>query len=175
MAEYIDREALIAELTADNPSNHIPKYMQEHCQMMVKILRKYPAADVVVPPCNVGSTVYKICPKCNEHHNGSCERCAWRDCFMTGCDVGVRVWYDGSHNEHPKQIVPRKVTKYSIITIFELWNIMYFATEEEANTAKAEYDAICNIQDRNERYEAYTAWEAKRKMHYGFLEGAEGR
>ena len=128
------------------------------------------ANGVIVPPCKVGQTVYKICPKCNKDHNGTCERCAWRGCHMTGCDVGVRVWRGGSHGEYDLQIVPRKVTENSIITIFEWWNIMYFATEEEANTAKEEYDAIRKIADRNERYETYKAWEEKREMRYAFLE-----
>lgn len=90
---------------------------------------------------------------------------------MTGCDIGVRIYSDGSHNEHNLQILPYKVTENGFITIIKYWNIMFFATEESANTARAEYDAIRNIQDRRERYEAYKAWESKREMHYEFLKG----
>ncbi len=128
---------------------------------------------VIVPPCKVGQMVYKICPKCNDRHNGSCKNCAWSGCLGFGCDVGVRVCSDGSHNEHDLQIVPRKVTKYNILTIFELWNIQYFATEEEAATAMVEYDTIRKMADRHERYKAYKAWEAKRKTQYAFLEDEE--
>lgn len=142
------------------PVLDIEKYVADHLL----------ANGVIVPPCKVGQTVYKICPKCNEHHNGSCERCAWRGCFMTGCDVGVRVYEGGSCGDYKLQIVPRKVTENSIITIFELWNIMYFATEEEATGAKEEYDAIRKIEDRHERYETYKAWETKRETRYAFLE-----
>lgn len=131
------------------------------------------ANGVIVPPCKVGQTVYKICPKCNERHNGSCEHCAWGGCIMSGCDIGVRVCSDGSYGEYNLQIVPRKVTKYDIITVFELWNIMYFATEEEAYAAKEEYVTIRNIQDRHERYDAYKTWKAKREKNYSFLEVGE--
>lgn len=127
------------------------------------------ANGVNILPCKIGDTVYKICPKCNEWHNASCEHCAWRGCHMTGCDIGVRVYSGGSYNELPLQIVPRYVSKGSFVTVCELWNTMYFATEEEANTAKEEYEAIRNIQDRNERYEAFKAWEAKRERHYAFF------
>ena len=131
------------------------------------------ANGVIVPPCKVGQTVYKLCPKCNERHSGSCMNCAWSGCHMMGCDVGVGVYSDGSHGNYDLQIVPRKVSEYSIITIFKWWNIMYFATEEEATAAKEKYDAIRKIADRHERYEAYKAWEAKRETHYAFLEGKE--
>lgn len=127
--------------------------------------------SVDVIPCIVGETVYKICPKCNKDHNGSCERCAWRGCHMTGCDVGVRVWFDGSHEEHDLQIVPYKVTEHRFVTIIKYWNIMFFATAEEAETAKAEYDTIRKIENRHKRYEAYQAWETMREKHYSFLKG----
>lgn len=129
--------------------------------------------NVIELPYKIGQTVYKICPKCNEWHNASCEHCAWRGCLGFGCDIGVRVYSDGSHNKHELQIVPRKVIKHNLITILELWNIMYFATEEEANTAREEYCTIRKIEDRHERYKAYKAWEKKRKIHYSFLEGDE--
>jgi hypothetical protein len=89
---------------------------------------------------------------------------------MTGCDVGVRVYEGGSHGDYELQIVPRRVTENSIITIFQLWNIMYFATEEEAKMATTEYDTIRKMEDRHEKYEAYKSWESKRETRYAFLE-----
>ena len=85
---------------------------------------------------------------------------------MTGCDVGVRVWFDGSHEEHDLQIVPYKVTEHRFVTIIKYWNIMFFATAEEAETAKAEYDTIRKIENRHKRYEAYQAWETKRTRRF---------
>lgn len=32
-------------------------------------------------PCAVGDTVYRICPKCNDRHDGSCKNCAWASCM----------------------------------------------------------------------------------------------
>ena len=127
------------------------------------------AEGVIVAPCKVGDIVYKICPKCNNNHNKTCKYCTWSGCFMTGCDIGVRVYWDGSCGDYELQIVPYKVAKDNIITIFQAWNVMYFTTEEQANTAKEEYDIIRKIEDRHKRYEAYKAWESKRKTHYVFL------
>lgn len=126
-----------------------------------------------VIPCKVGQTVYKICPKCNEKHNGSCDHCAWRGCFMTGCDVGVRVYFDGSNGDYNLQIIPYKVSENRFVTIIKYWNIMFFATAEEAETAKSEYDTIRKIEDRQERYKTYKEWETKREKHYAFLKGGE--
>ena len=124
---------------------------------------------VTILPCKVGQTVYKICPKCNDRHDGSCKHCAWSGCHMTGCDVGVRVYSDGSHNDKPLQIVPRKVTKNNFVNTLEHWNLMYFATEDEARTAMTEYDAIRKIEDKDERYAAYKAWEKEREIVFPFL------
>lgn len=126
---------------------------------------------VIVPPCRVGDAVYKICPKCNPNHNGSCHHCAWRGCYGSGCDVGVGIWSDGSHNEKPLQIVPYKVTENRFITIIKYWNLMFFSNTEEAEKAISEYDEIRKIEDRKTRYEKYLLWEAKREQHYPFLEG----
>lgn len=88
---------------------------------------------------------------------------------MTGCDIGVRVYSDGSCGDKNLQIVPRKVTKNNFVTTLEYWNLMYFATEDEARTAMSEYDAIRNIEDRDERYVAYKKWEKEREIVFPFL------
>ena len=124
---------------------------------------------VVDLPCKIGDTVYKICPKCNDLHNGSCEHCAWRGCCVTGCDVGVRVYADGSHNNKELQIVPYKANENNFITILKLWNIMYFKTIEDTKVAMLEYNEIRNIEDRAERYMTYNRWNDNRKFSYSFL------
>ncbi len=133
-------------------------------------MNKYVSSEI---PCNVGQTVYKICPKCNPYHSGNCENCAWRGCFMTGCDIGIRVYSDGSHCEHPLQIIPYRATPHRFMTVLLWWNIMYFATEEEAQTALAEYESIRKISDRKERYKAYKKWESHRETKYTFWEDKE--
>ena len=80
---------------------------------------------------DTGNTVYKICPKCNSNHNGTCEHCAWRG-TMNVCNVGVGVWEDGSYCKHELQIVERNVGNRTDFTLFELWNIQYFPTLESA-------------------------------------------
>lgn len=121
---------------------------------------------VIAPPCKVGDVIYKICPKCNEHHNGNCEHCAWRGCFSHGCDIGVRIYSDGSHNEHELQIIPYKLTKHNFFTVLERFNTLFFATEEEAKIALAEYDEIRKIEDWHKRYETYIEWETKRETYH---------
>ncbi len=124
---------------------------------------------VIVPPCKVGDIVYKICPKCNKDHNGSCKHCAWAGCFTNCCDVGVRVYFDGSYNKHDLQIVPFKVTKDRYIGIIELWDVMFFKSATEAERAKNEYLEIRNIEDSEKRYKKYLLWETKRKHTYSFF------
>ena len=120
-------------------------------------------------PCKVGDTVYKICPKCNELHNGSCEHCAWHGCFMGGCEVGVRVYGDGSYTNKELQIMPCKVNDSNFITILKSWNIMYFRTIEDTKSAMIEYDEIRSIEDRKERVLAYDKWDDNRRFSYSFL------
>ena len=122
-------------------------------------------------PVKAGQRIYKICPICNPNHNGSCKHCAWSGCFgLCGCDVGVGVCFDGSFNQKELQIIPRKVAATHIVTILKWWNIMYFATETEAQKAMKEYMAIRSIEDRVERYHRYKEWEVDREYHFPFLE-----
>ena len=124
-------------------------------------------------PCKVGDMVYKICPKCNKDHNGNCKHCAWSGCLGGGCDIGVRVYSDGSCNQHDLQIISYKVTENRFVTILKYWNLMFFANIEEADRAKIEYDKIRNIEDRAERYKKYLSWETNREQHYSFLGSEE--
>lgn len=102
--------------------------------------------DMQANNIDTGSTIYKICPKCNPNHNGTCEHCAWRG-TMNVCDVGVHVWSDGSYNEKELQIVERKIGNRTDFTLFELWNVQYFPTKEAAEKALKEYDEIRNISE----------------------------
>ena len=109
-------------------------------------------------PCLIGDTVYKICPKCDDDHNGSCKHCAWAGCSVTGCDVGVWIYSDGSHNEHPLQLVPVKVYANNLCNTLEYWNIMFFETKELAEIAMYQYDEIRKTENREERVEKFKAW-----------------
>lgn len=120
-------------------------------------------------PCKLGSIVYKICPVCNENHKDNCEHCAWCGCHPDGCDVGVGVCSDGSCNrEKALQVIQRRLWPTHLFTILENWNTMYFATEEEAQKAIEEYDAIRFIEDRAERYEKFVKWFEERKTIYRY-------
>ena len=114
-------------------------------------------------PCLIGDKIYKIRPKCNDNHDGSCEHCAWRGCHPHGCDVGVKVWFDGSFNNKPLQVIETKVGRSNFFTVLDYWNIMYFPTREEAERALVEYDAIRSIENRADRIERYQEWSDARE------------
>lgn len=124
-------------------------------------------------PVWVGDKVWKICPKCNDRHNGTCEHCAWGPALMSyGCDIGPKVYSDGSGCDANKlQLVERTVTEHNLFTICELFGTQYFSSKEDAEQAIAEYTAIYAIEDRNERYNAYVAW--RNAKHVGIEEAPE--
>ena len=118
---------------------------------------------IILVPFDIGQEIYKICPKCNENHNGTCKHCAWAGCFTAGCDVGVRIYSDGSFGDYKLQIRPYKVTEYNFFTVKNNWNTMFFATQDEAEKALKEYDEIRKIANRDERIKRYDIWvEMKR-------------
>lgn len=121
--------------------------------------------DMQANNIDIGSTIYKICPKCNSNHNGTCENCAWQG-TMNVCDVGVHVWYDGSCIEAELQIVKRKIGEYVNLELFKLWNVQYFPTLESAEKAMKEYDEIRNIGSRFGRKLKYDEWEAKQREKF---------
>lgn len=114
-------------------------------------------------PIWLGDTVYKICPKCNDKHNGTCEHCAWSSAIMNGCDVGVRIYDDGSFNKHPLQILKMQVTERNFFTICKNMGTMYHDSYIKAEKAISEYDKIRNITDKEERYNAYKLWRGNNK------------
>ena len=81
---------------------------------------------------HIGECVYKICPKCNERHDGSCANCAWNSAvFSNGCNV-FGLWGDGQYPPEKCTIVPFKVIWNSIPTIAGQFNKKCFFTKEEA-------------------------------------------
>lgn len=90
---------------------------------------------LVVLPCKVGDTVYRICPKCNNKHDGSCENCAWRSC-MTNCGCTTYgLWGDGQFPPDKCTIVPYKVFWNYIPNMMEKFGKTVFLTRKEAEEA----------------------------------------
>lgn len=118
--------------------------------------------------CLIGDIVYKICPRCNDRHNGTCENCAWSGCIWNYCSIDVKIYEDGSFINNPLQVVKRRVRENDFIHINEQFNVTYFASEEEALKAIAEYDAIRNIEDSNDRYNEFVRWTEGRKSNVSF-------
>lgn len=93
---------------------------------------------LVVLPCKVGDTVYRICPKCNDKHDGSCENCAWRSC-MTNCGCTTYgLWGDGQYPPDECTIVPYKVFWNYIPNMIEKFGKTVFLTREDAERALKE-------------------------------------
>lgn len=89
-------------------------------------------------PCAVGDTVYRICPKCNDGHNGSCKNCAWAgSCSNKGCTT-YGGWEDGQYPKDKCTIVPYKVFWNYIPNLLENIGKRVFLTPEEAEAALKE-------------------------------------
>lgn len=89
-------------------------------------------------PCAVGDTVYRICPKCNDAHNGSCKNCAWENsCSNQGCTV-YGGWKDGQYPKEKCTIVPYKVFWNYIPNLLENIGRRVFLTREAAEAALKE-------------------------------------
>ena len=80
-------------------------------------------------PCKIGDTVYRICPKCNDNHNGNCEGCFWRNNkFGHGCSI---YGFEGVKGIK-RQIVPYKVIWGYIPNLIKHIGKHVFLTYEDA-------------------------------------------
>ena len=115
---------------------------KEHCQIeddtltYLKELQHYKDLEeqgrLICLPCAIGDTVYRICPKCNDEHNGSCKNCAWIGCFSnSGCNT-YGLWSDGQFPPEECTIVPYKVFWNYIPNLLENYGKTVFLTKEEA-------------------------------------------
>lgn len=97
------------------------------------LCRGYTPLDLCQKLVNhIGETVYKICPKCNDRHDGSCENCAWATaCFSNGCTVFGK-WEDGQYPAEKCTIVPKKVYWNFIPTIAANLGKKIFFSKAEA-------------------------------------------
>ena len=86
-------------------------------------------------PCKVGDTVYRICPKCDNDHDGSCKNCAWEGTAgMKGCTV-YGLWRDGQYPPDKCTIVPYKVTWNYVPNLLHNIGKTVFLTREEVEAA----------------------------------------
>lgn len=115
-------------------------------------------SKTIVVPIWIGDTIYKICPKCNEEHNGNCDHCAWSGCSTQGCDVGVNVYPDGSCYDGELQIIKGKVYRNNFMTICDWFGIMYFDDIDKAKEAMTYYDDIRKEPDKFKRVKRFEDW-----------------
>lgn len=115
-----------------------------HARLAIAKLAEYEdleeQGELLKLPCAVGDTVYRICPKCNDSHNGSCKNCAWENsCSNRGCTV-YGVWKDGQYPMGECTIVPYKVFWNYIPNLLENIGKRVFLTREEAEAALKELE-----------------------------------
>ena len=102
---------------------------------------KYSEEVLVQLQCAIGDTVYRICPKCSDTHNGSCSGCAWLSAVGNrGCDI-YGLWKDGQYPPEKCHIVPYKVAWNYIPNLMEHIGKTVFLTEKEAEDALAKAKA----------------------------------
>lgn len=91
-------------------------------------------------PCKVGDVVYRICPKCNDKHDSSCNNCAWASCITNcGCDV-FGLWDDGQYPAHNCTIVPYKVSWRWMPSLLKHFGSKIFLTRAEAEAKLKELE-----------------------------------
>lgn len=107
-------------------------------ERMWELARAEAEGRLIVLPCKVGDKVYRICPKCNNSHDGSCDNCAWQGTGgVSGCNV-FGLWGDGSYDAHHCTIVPWVANYYRMPTIVKKLGTRIFLTREEAEAALKE-------------------------------------
>ena len=117
--------------------------------------------------CCIGDIVYKICPKCNDDHDGTCKHCAWEGCALP-CSVTNNIYKDGSFSKNPMQIVPIRVNKFNFVYINETWNVHHFGSKIAAQQALNEFVLITQIKDAHERFGTFLEWVRDRQTDLDF-------
>lgn len=83
----------------------------------------------------IGKPYYRICPKCNKDHNGSCKNCAWASC-LTNCGCGTfGFWSDGQYCGEHNHVVEKILTWNEIPTIIREYGQLVFLDRESAEDA----------------------------------------
>lgn len=130
-------------LNHDNCPKQGDCYDSADCvSVLVDRLAAYEEAEekglLLMLPCKIGDTVYRICPKCNDRHDGSCEHCAWQYTGgITGCTV-FGLWSDGQYPAEKCTVVPWHVGWNNMPVVIEKLGQRIFLTREEAEERLAE-------------------------------------
>lgn len=80
----------------------------------------------------VDKPYYRICPKCNKDHNGSCKNCAWASCITSvGCTT-FGYWSDGQYRGDKMHVIEKILCWNEIPTIAKELNNKVFMCREDA-------------------------------------------
>lgn len=123
---------LLEKLAAYEDTGLEPEQVQDMMTDWVVWKEAEAGGRLIVLPCKVGDTVYRICPKCNDDHKGSCDRCAWENTGgVEGCNV-FGLWGDGQFPANKCTVVPWVATYHRMPTVIDKLGSRIFLTREEA-------------------------------------------
>jgi hypothetical protein len=113
-------------------------YLDEQDVLCNRIADHLIANGVIVPPCKVGDTVYKLCSvnssiKMGQMWDGrivrtNCDRCGYRNCSCY--NIGLREW----DNPHFINVI-EDITIHNLeflVKIMPYFGTIYFTTKEQA-------------------------------------------
>lgn len=117
----------------------------QRCHKLVSQLKEYKELEeqgkLLKLPCAVGDTVYRICPKSNSSHDGSCRNCAWENSLsLYGCAV-YGLWPDGHYPARECTVVPYRVHWNYLPEVVREIGKRVFLTKEAAEAALREREA----------------------------------
>lgn len=130
------------------PIDDVNRLNEECVGLPITKLAEYEDAEeqglLIRFPCKVGDTVYRICPKCSDRHNGSCTGCAWEN--SAGANWCL-VYGQAGDKAMKCQIVPYKVSWAYIPSLMEDIGKTVFLTRKEAE------EKLEELQKEGERHE----------------------
>lgn len=129
LKEYLDKEGneLIREVKSEEEAEELQKFFAAVAYENKTILEEQDTHLRL--PCRVGETVYRICPKCNDNHNGSCSGCAWE---YSAAAHGCLVYGNAGTKTMKCQIVPYRVSWEYLPSLMEDLGKTVFLTRKEA-------------------------------------------
>lgn len=128
----------------DSSREDCPMYANCMTRLMYDKLKHYKvleeAGRLIELPCDVGDTVYRICPKCNDRHDGSCKNCAWASCLSNSGCTTYGLWNNGQYPPEKCTIVPYEVFWNYFPDLMRNLGRKVFLTKEEAEAKLKELE-----------------------------------
>ncbi len=116
-------------------------------------------------PFKVGDIVYKLCEKKQlDLCGGIVDATVCEGCFSFPCLSGFISGEEDLAVMPILSYIPFKVNDINFTAVLDYWNILYFATEEEASDGKQDLYVALEGKTAKERFENYVNWLDNRKL-----------